>query len=150
MNHSPDFSNQKNTPEFIHFTRRGNRDIPTATKENLIALLVFYNFRITEKKPNTFYKEWCGISFDDFKCTLRLNAADIADGDVQLLKNLDVKLHLQSLCGRHELPIKTLDFMRIKWILKGFLVQFEYDCDNEVTLYDAPMICGELVGDCHE
>jgi hypothetical protein len=133
------------SPEFVHFTRRGNRDIPTATQENLTALLQFYEFRITEKLPiKRLNYERCAISFDNSEYIIRSNAYAVIDYETQFLKNRQIKLHLQSLCGQWELPLRTIGFIELI-DLRAFSVMFEWDDDMGEPLPDKPMIYGGLV-----
>lgn len=90
------------TPEFIHYTRKYNRDIPSATLENLTALLEFYEFNVTFNQ-----KQMLVIIGENAVYQKNIYVEPTHDS----VFTHKVKLHIKSLCARHELPLSIVNLL---------------------------------------
>ncbi len=90
------------SPAFVHFTRKYNRDIPSATLENLTALLEFYEFDVTFD-----HKEMLVIIGENAVYQKSIYAEPTHDS----VFTHKVKLHIKSLCARHEIPLSIVNLL---------------------------------------
>lgn len=90
--------------EFQHSKISGNRTKPLATFENFISLLTAYSFMVCH---------------NDEKIVVVIGGYEIHQKNTYGVLTHDsvftyrVKLHLKSLCARHELPLSTVSFVKL-------------------------------------
>lgn len=90
--------------EFQHTKISGNRTKPLATFENLIALLTAYNFIIAHNA------EKIAVGLGEYSIHQK-NIYGVPTHDSVFTYR--VKLHLKSLCARHELPLSTVSYVKL-------------------------------------